>query len=335
MTKADQGQHSAPQSSSMALAHTTASLPVRGQTAFPRPAIDDADSPEAGCPICGNHVAFLVARSQTFKLLQCTACDLVTRHMISPQQGQKCDFKDPVPLEDRMPRGHSDLNAFFGLRAAKTSLARMRKALAYPFPSPKPSFLDVGSGRGFLVEAARQAGFNAFGIDPNPLHSDWAQKHFPEACYHTLKIEDLTQDHIKSLLECDSGPLDFVYCGLALQECEDLILFVESVAHLIATGGYLWVKVNNYNHWRRSNHLSNWPLYWPERDHYLFTKQTLKTLFTRAGFSVILKDHWWHQSLTVIARKQDSCSPDFFNPFPNPMRETVIATLSSNQRTFN
>jgi cyclopropane fatty-acyl-phospholipid synthase-like methyltransferase len=38
------------------------------------------------------------------------------------------------------------------------------------------TILDIGCGRGEILWAAREAGWNFVGVDPSPSHIDWAQR---------------------------------------------------------------------------------------------------------------------------------------------------------------
>ena len=50
---------------------------------------------------------------------------------------------------------------------------------------PSGTFLDIGSNGGFMVEAAREKGFLATGVEIDSVSVEYAQEHYPENSYFT------------------------------------------------------------------------------------------------------------------------------------------------------
>lgn len=309
-------------------------LPVPGEHCFPEPR-DDEDI----CPVCGNCAALVISRAADFVLLQCTCCSLVTRHDRKAGPDDRVDFRKAIPEDERPPRGKQDLNRFFGLRLSRRSLQRLRRYCPASLWRPGARFLDAGSGRGFLVELARQDGLQATGIEQDESLVAWAEEHFPDARFVTGRLED----RIDSLLEIaretqrpaeggsgeDSAEnannrpeqktgFDLVYCHLALQECDDMVPFVQGLARLVRPGGCLVVRVNDSGHWRRARHIRDWPLFWPERDRYLLNRKALRSILGRAGFSLYFRGRFWNMELCAVARRAEDLPPEGPDPFALP-----------------
>ena len=70
------------------------------------------------------------------------------------------------------------------LRRSRRRLARIRRKVA------GGRFLDIGCNGGFTVEAAREHGFEAFGIELDAVSLVYAQDHFPGNNYFHGRIED-------------------------------------------------------------------------------------------------------------------------------------------------
>jgi len=59
-----------------------------------------------------------------------------------------------------------------------------------PKPGVKQRFLDVGCNGGFMVQAAVEAGFEAFGLDPDPVSIAYATAHYPAGHFTHAFLED-------------------------------------------------------------------------------------------------------------------------------------------------
>src|SRR4051794_26167023 len=70
-------------------------------------------------------------------------------------------------------------------------------------------FLDVGCSGGFMVEAAREAGFAAAGIDLDGPSIDYARRHYPANGFHCGTVEDLAATA--------SDPFDLVYTSEVIE----------------------------------------------------------------------------------------------------------------------
>ena len=102
----------------------------------------------------------------TLTLWQCDQCDFV--------------YLDPMPKAQALAALYdSDTGAGYFAKAERKFARSQRRIRRLNKYATTGRFLDVGCNGGFMVEAARRAGFEAVGIDPAPAPIDWARNHFP------------------------------------------------------------------------------------------------------------------------------------------------------------
>ncbi len=136
------------------------------------------------CPICEAATPAIFHRQGGVTLLRCGGCGFV--------------WLDPLPGRPEVAALYDDAyaQASTGYFAkAEKKLARARRRVRQilkllPGGAAGRSFLDVGCNGGFTAEAAREAGFTAFGVEPDPVSVAYARKHYPQATYVTGLLED-------------------------------------------------------------------------------------------------------------------------------------------------
>ena len=67
-------------------------------------------------------------------------------------------------------------------------------------------FLDVGSSAGFMVEAAREKGFEGVGVELDGTSVAYAREHYPENTFFRGTVEDYAR-------EAGGTLFDAVYCS--------------------------------------------------------------------------------------------------------------------------
>ena len=130
-------------------------------------------------------------------LFECAACGLV--------------YLDPMPEPAALDQLYSDAydgasEGYFRKVPQKMRRARgrMRQIAALV---PRGRFLDVGCNGGFMVEAARERGFEAHGVDLDPVSIAWAKDHYPGGEFFAGRIEDYQT----------GAPFDAVYCSEVIE----------------------------------------------------------------------------------------------------------------------
>lgn len=126
----------------------------------------------APCPICGHPDALVRAEPHPYAFLQCVGCgafrvDPMPEEAASSEAGEHYTgvYYDAErrPDEERWEAAAAD--------AAARRMARIEAALG-----TTGRFLDVGAGTGFLVAAARDAGWDARGVEVSATAAGFARE---------------------------------------------------------------------------------------------------------------------------------------------------------------
>lgn len=178
-------------------------------------------------------------------------------------------------------------------RASSRARGRIAKLRRY---APRRRFLDAGCNGGFMVEAARLAGFEAAGVEPDPASVAWAREHFPANRYFVATLEQFA--------ERNSGEtFDALYCSEVIEHAPDANRFAAALAAVLKPGGALYLTTPDIGHWRRPRELHRWDAYKPPEHCLYFTPASLALLLRRHGLTVVARAWAWKPGIKVIARR--------------------------------
>lgn len=222
-------------------------------------------------------------------LSQCQDCALI--------------FMDPPPSADVLHGLYDD--AYSGtplyLAKAEKKMRRMRHRAAQIArvagvkTAGRPlSFLDIGCSGGFMVEAAREQGFRAAGVEPDRMAVDYARRTFPQNEYFAGLLE-----------EVDLGGRRFnaVYCSEVIEHAPDCHAFIGQIAGAMAEGGILYLTTPDISHWRRPRDVTKWDGFRPPGHCLYFNPHNLKRLLADHGLTVIRRSFAWKPGIKLYARK--------------------------------
>ena len=158
-------------------------------------------------------------------------------------------------------------------------------------------FLDVGASGGFTAKAASDAGFEAWGVEPNPASVAYAREHYPEI--------DMFQGFMDQFLKTPEGarPFDAVYCSEVLEHVPDADGFMAAIARVTKVGGVLYLTTPDIAHWRVPKNVLDWGMLTPPRHCIFFTPAALARFLSRHGFSIIRKRLAFKPGIKVFARR--------------------------------
>ena len=139
------------------------------------------------------------------------------------------------------------------------------------------SFLDIGCNLGFAVEAARQAGFTASGLDIDADAVAQAQGRFPLCAFHAMDIAGFA---------AQGRRFDLVHCSEVLEHVTEVRPFIAALAALTQEGGLLFLTTPDAGHIRVRNRFLRWPEVKPPEHIRWFTKTALRHGFEAAGFRI-------------------------------------------------
>lgn len=154
-------------------------------------------------------------------------------------------------------------------RRAKNRLARLKRKFG------GSRFLDVGCNVGYAVEAARQVGYQATGIDLNPKAIELAKQMFPQCRFFSGYLDQLIAAGEK---------FDLIYCAEVIEHVPEPHGFAAQLAALLAPGGAMFMTTPDSGHWRRDRVFANWHEVFPPEHLIWFNRTSLAMVLKKAGF---------------------------------------------------
>ena len=220
-------------------------------------------------------------------LWQCAECDFV--------------YLDPMPPAEALAALYdSDTGAGYCARAdAKLRRARGRiRQLSRHVTGDR--FLDVGCNGGFMVEAARLAGLNAQGLDPDAASIGWAAQAFPACNFSVATLEDFAAREV--------GAFDALYCSEVIEHSPDCDAFAAALHRLSAPGAVLYLTTPDISHWRRPRNLDAWDAFKPPEHCLYFSPGNLALLLERHGFTILRRRPAFKPGIKILARRTSGTS---------------------------
>ena len=220
------------------------------------------------CPVCDGTAIVPIRTIDEWTVVRCSACGIA--------------FADPLPPPQALDAYYEDFYegasaGYFTKIDKKLKRARARvRALKRLVPGGR--FLDVGCNGGFVVEAARQAGFTAVGVDLDPVSIAWARERYGHSAFHAGRVEDLVGRE---------APFDLLYCSEVIEHVADPKGFASALAALAKPDAVLFVTTPDMGHWTVPRDLGSWHGFMVPEHVLYFTAPALRGLMERAGFVYI------------------------------------------------
>ena len=243
------------------------------------------------------------------KSRSCPTCDVVATRLVGLRGGehqryrqgvvtrivscQQCGllFPDPFPYPLDPQKLYGDPDRYFGGRSESEKLEGDRsivREVATRFGRKPFSLLDVGSGCGELLAAAKQEGVHAVGLELSEAMIAAARERFGvEVACQTIEEFAATED------EC----FDAVTLCAVLEHMHDPDAAIAAIAKLTRPGSVLYINVprepnlltmvgNAWNRLRGSRAVYNLQPTWPPYHVYGFNPRALRKLLEKHDFRI-------------------------------------------------
>jgi 2-polyprenyl-3-methyl-5-hydroxy-6-metoxy-1,4-benzoquinol methylase len=251
------------------------------------------------CPTCGSSDETLELEKDHMRIVRCNACDLV---YVNPT------FDEAHYTQVYASQAYQDIVRDLGInsheyRVARFGIERVRMMADYlRVPHGRaPRYLDVGCSTGFVVEAARDQGWDAIGIDLNPSAIEYGRTRGLEL--RTVALED-----------GGFAPRTFDAVSLfdVLEHLLDPRGTLRACADLLAPGGILFLYVPNFDSASRLLMGANAHFIWPTHHLNYYTPTTIRDLMVRHGLApelivtegLDIEDYLWYRR-EVLNRSDD------------------------------
>lgn len=227
---------------------------------------DDLLAPRP-CPTCGSSEAALELEKDHMRIVRCTVCDLV---YVSPT------FDEAHYQTVYRSAEYQDIVKELGISSHEYRVQRFGRErvdiLARHLRAARPRLLDVGCSTGFVVEAARERGWDAVGLDLNPSAVDYGRSRGLDL--RGVALEDAGFEPARFDAVCLFDVLEhLIDPGRTLRAC----------VRLLRRGGVVFLYLPNYDSASRLLMGKDAHFIWPTHHLNYYTPATIRDLLRREG----------------------------------------------------
>jgi dolichol-phosphate mannosyltransferase len=233
--------------------------------------VSSADGLGLECPSCGCvSEKTLLKECSDLELCRCNNCGLAYQSKLFPSPDITTlygeNYYDSWRLDDNQ-------NQLWAIKV-KTYRGYLDLLSRYlPEASSSPRLLDIGCAHGFMLEAARQRGWRAAGIEISPAAAIARQRGF---VVYDRPLEDLN---------IPDGIFDAITAIDVLEHIPDVRGFMAELYRILKPDGALLIVTPDVGSWVAKTMRNMWPHYKTEHLFY-FTKRSLSIFLRRKGFRV-------------------------------------------------
>jgi 2-polyprenyl-3-methyl-5-hydroxy-6-metoxy-1,4-benzoquinol methylase len=247
---------------------------------------DDLLQPR-GCPTCGSADARHELDKDHMRLLRCGTCDLV---YVSPT------FDEAHYAEVYASAEYQDIVRDLGIKSHEYRVERFGRErvsiMARHLDVARPRYLDVGCSTGFVVEAARDAGWEAIGTDLNPSAIEFGRTR--QLDLRTVALDDAG---------FEPGSFDAVSLFDVLEHLLAPVETIRACVRLLRPGGIVFLYVPNYDSASRLLMGKDAHFIWPTHHLNYYTPATIRDLLARQGLETAyiategldIADYLWYR----------------------------------------
>jgi 2-polyprenyl-3-methyl-5-hydroxy-6-metoxy-1,4-benzoquinol methylase len=240
------------------------------------------------CPTCGAREARHELDKDHMQLVRCAACDLV---YVTPTFDE-AHYKRVYASQE-----YQDIVRDLGIKSHEYRMQRFGRErvglMADHLPGvATPRYLDVGCSTGFVVEAARDAGWTSVGLDLNPSAVEFGRSRGLDL--RPVALEDAA---------FEAGSFDAVSLFDVLEHLLDPLRTLRACTRLLAPGGIVFLYVPNYDSASRLLMGKDAHFIWPTHHLNYYTPATMRDLMARQGLETVylategldVSDYLWYR----------------------------------------
>jgi 2-polyprenyl-3-methyl-5-hydroxy-6-metoxy-1,4-benzoquinol methylase len=252
--------------------------------------IPDALLTPRACPTCGAKAEKAELAKDHMSVVRCGVCDLVYVNPTFDEVHYQSVYASAEYQEIVRDLGISSHEYRVGRFGAERVGIMERHLRARD--GQQMRYLDVGCSTGFVVEAARDRGWNATGIDLNPSAIEFGRCRGLDL--RTVALED-----------AGFAPATFDAISLfdVLEHLPAPLRTVRACIDLLAPGGILFLYVPNYDSASRLLMGSDAHFIWPTHHLNYYTPATIRDLMSRNGLTtefvategLDIQDYIWYR----------------------------------------
>ena len=235
-----------------------------------------------GCSVCRGVDFLPLGEKNGFHVVQCRAC---MHRFINPMPSQQVidDYYARYWINTKNIR-----NGERKIRKLKRILGRVLKRIE------GKRFLDIGCNTGFGVEAARQLGYDATGVDVSSEAIEIAARLYPQNRFLACTAQDFASR---------GEQFDAILCREVIEHMPEVHSFAAALKSLMKPGAILWLTTPDAGHIRVPKNFPEWKEVIPPEHLGYFNRDSLARLLGDYGIEILKKQLIWKPSLRVLARR--------------------------------
>jgi SAM-dependent methyltransferase len=249
------------------------------------PSVAEARDAAPHCPVCSSAKAAPFIRHDGLDLFRCGDCASV---YVFPPPGEAVTHALYVDAYQGATAGYF-AKVEKKMRRSRGRIAQLRRFVE------GGRFLDVGCNGGFVVEAAREAGFEAHGLDLDPVSIAYAKEHYPRNDFFCGPVQSLQQP---------AESFDLVYSSEVIEHVPEPHGFISAIVRLMKPGAYFYVTTPDISHWRVPKDVTTWDGFCPPSHCVFFTPRSLAAALEKHGLAIVKRAWAFKPGIKLLARKR-------------------------------
>ena len=216
------------------------------------------------CNLCGDNSYVPLFQKNGYNIVQCSSCALA---YVNPQPDKQDlnNYYQKYPHDLYISSPKKIKSKLIDAKRELTRLKRLHNLQA-------PSLLDVGCSYGFVLKIAKDAKWNAVGIDLSAEAVDYAKNQF----HVDTRVGDLLSFNTKPCA------FDFITIYDAIEHCLDPLANIRKAFELLKDNGFLIISTPDFGHRIAKKQGVNWGALNPPGHLFFYTFDTIKKLGERA-----------------------------------------------------
>lgn len=221
------------------------------------------------CYICGSYKKLELFTKKNYKIVRCLSCGFV--------------YLSPKPSSDELAQFYRNFdyhNPSISEKVIKSDAIRSIK-LINKFKPQTGSMIDIGCGRGFLLDEARRFGWKVFGIDYSQKVLDYAK--------NVLNLDTTCAD-IRSYVS--HNKYSVVVLNQVIEHVTNPKRVLKNCYKLLDEKGIIYIATPNIESVAAKVHKEHFDHIIPPEHVGYYSRKTLSLLLEKCGFKVIYKGSW-------------------------------------------
>lgn len=231
------------------------------------------------CPVCAGQSFSPLFTKQNEEFVRCGVCQLMLINP-RPELGQVQQTYDSEYSDHYINKADKKLKR----------CAHWVKRIEKNFKA-KGNWLDVGCSAGFVVAAAKGAGFNAFGVEIEQAAVKYATDE--------LKLDNVAAGVLEEQAYPDAF-FDVISLYDVIEHVPDLNQVVAELKRILSPTGVVEIRTPDLGHWLTPKDLSSWKEVKPSEHLYYFEAETLSRIFAKHGLKVAHRRLMFKPALDVF-----------------------------------